>query len=301
MNIENQELFFIDSQDRCRYVITMDNLQPNIEQVTSLELPDLQPYRTLRQPVEHLKRGIFIAEGKNVVQKLLASQIEIVSLLMTPEWYNEYLTWGYPIVSPQVKIFLAEKHLLQTIVGCNLHQGIMAVAKTPKEQQLSEIVRRLKSPFLFVALDGLVNAENVGVILRNCAAFGVDAVISGETSSSPYLRRAVRNSIGAVFTLQIIHSKNLIDDLIVLREKYNTKIIAAHPHEQLSIYDCEFSGNVCVVLGNEGDGISHNVLTACTNAAAIPMLNETDSLNVANASAVFLYEARRQRSRTLSG
>lgn len=272
----------------------------NIELATSLEQTELQPYRTLRQPREHRRRGIFIAEGEKVVRRLLTSRLEIISLLMTPEWHEQCTVPGYPLIPDAAKIFLAKKDLLETIVGYNLHQGIMALAKIPIEQELTTIVRQSKTPFLFVALDGLVNAENVGVILRNCSAFGVDAVISGETSSSPYLRRSVRNSIGAVFTMPVIHSNNLVNDLIVLREHYGANIIAAHPHQQGTIYNCKFPGNICVVLGNEGEGISEDVLKVCTQLVAIPMSNETDSLNVANASAVFLYEVTRQRTQSIN-
>lgn len=265
------------------------------EHVTSLDTPALQAYRTLRRPHDHIKQGIFIAEGEKVVRRLLVSNLPVISLLMTSEWFQQCTSPGYPSIPKGAKIFLAEKDLLETIVGYNLHQGIMALGKIPNEESITEVLDKTKKPFLLVALDGLVNAENVGVIIRNCAAFGVDAVISGERSSSPYLRRAVRNSMGTVFTLPVIHSTNLISDLTLLRTKHAANIIAAHAHDHSLIHDCSFSGNVCIVLGNEGEGISNDILSVCTERVTIPMANNTDSLNVANASAVFLYEADKQR------
>ncbi|TLY28322.1 MAG: hypothetical protein E6K56_10090, partial [Ignavibacteria bacterium] len=142
-----------------------------------------------------------------VVRRLLDSNLPVISLLLTEEWYEKLLA-GSPLPSrpmpPNIadaSIFVAGKKLLESIVGFNLHQGIMAVAKMPADRSLEETLHNTSRPYLLVALDGLVSAENVGVVARNCAAFGVDAVISGETSSSPYLRRAVRNSMGAVFHL----------------------------------------------------------------------------------------------------
>jgi len=196
----------------------------------------------------------------------------------------------------QPTIYLAGKELVESIVGYNLHQGIMAIAKLPPQRSLEEILTTIAKPFLIVALDGLVNAENVGLVMRNCAAFGVDAVIVGETSSSPYLRRAVRNSMGTVFTLPVVHVINLAASLTLLKNNHATRIIAAHPHEETSIHATNFSGNVCVVFGNEGEGISQAILDVCTDLIAIPMMNGTDSLNVASASAVFLYEVRKQRT-----
>lgn len=274
-----------------------------ITNITSLDRPDLQPYRTLRRPSEHLEQGIFVAEGEKVVRRLLSSSIQVVSMLMTREWYQKLSDEKVFNASDEshYMIFLAEKSILETIVGFNLHQGIMAVARAPRNESIDEIIQRIQHPFFFVALDGLVHAENVGVVVRNCAAFGVDAILVGENSSSPYLRRAVRNSMGTVFKLPIIHCTNLVESLTSLREQFYTNVIAAHPHGNNALHTADLSGNICIVLGNEGDGITNVVLDICTTRVTIPMMNETDSINVASASAVFLYEAGKQRQYKIAG
>ncbi|MBI1805026.1 MAG: RNA methyltransferase [Ignavibacteria bacterium] len=264
-----------------------------IQRVESLDLPELQPYRTLRRPMDHLKEGIFVAEGEKVVRRLLASGLHIVSLLLTNEWLETLQKTA--TIPDNVAVFVSKKEIVETIVGYNLHQGIMAIGKVPAEPSLDGIVRSAPHPHLFVALDGLANAENVGVVVRNCSAFGVDAIIVGETSSSPYLRRAVRNSMGTVFQMPVLHTPRLTKTLTALRQMHRATVVAAHPHKESSIFTTNFPGNVCIVLGNEGEGISREVLDACDAHIAIPMMNGTDSLNVASASAVFLYEVRRQR------
>jgi tRNA G18 (ribose-2'-O)-methylase SpoU len=264
--------------------------------ITSLDLPALQPYRTLRQPVEHFRAGIFVAEAEKVVRRLLESKLEVLSVLLTPEWLNEYR----PLLESHqqtISVYVADKAILDTIVGYNLHQGIMALGKNPAPATVERVAAALPEPYLFVALDGLTNSENVGVIVRNCAAFGVHAVIVGETSSSPYLRRAVRNSMGTVFHLPVVHSSDLKQSLETLRTQYRTTILAAHPHtEEHVLHRTDCRGNLCIVLGSEGDGISANILAACDEAVAVPMHGGVDSLNVGSASAVFLYEVLRQRT-----
>jgi len=272
-----------------------------IRKIDSLEIPELQPYLTLRRPADHIREGIFVAEGEKVVRRLIDSDLDILSFLLTETWYEALFHGGLiraRRMNPPtpVKIFIAPKDLLHSIVGFSLHQGIMAVAKVPNQIPLERLIRSVSKPHLLVALDGLVNAENVGVVVRNSSAFGADAIIVGETSSSPYLRRAVRNSMGAVFSLPVLHVENLAETLSLLKETYGTKSIAAHPHGTSSIYGLNFKTNACIVLGHEGLGVSRKVLEACTEHAAIPMLNGTDSLNVASASAVFLYEAAKQRT-----
>ena len=284
----------------------------NIHTVTSLDLPELEPYRTLRRPLEHIKQGIFVAEGGRVVTRLLDSDFTIISMLLTPEWFERITSLNHQLVDSSIRedgsspsaettdrqtpaIYIADHSLVETIVGTNLHQGIMAVALVPRERSLQEIIESIPQPHLLVALDGLVSAENVGVVVRNCAAFGVNAIIAGETSSSPYLRRAVRNSMGAIFHLPVFHSTDLAGSLRMIRDRYSTKIVATDPHDRSDIRHVDLSGNICIVLGNEGEGISENVLNACNQRIAIPMMSDVDSLNVASASAVFLYEAGRQR------
>lgn len=252
-----------------------------IHQVSSLDIPELAPYRTLRRPEEHYRQRIFVAEGAKVVHRLLDSNLEVISILLTREWYER--------LSPpdSILIYIADQKLLETIVGYRLHQGVMAVARMPQEPSLASI-----NPRLIVALDGLIHAENVGVIVRNCAAFGADAVIVDPSSSSPYLRRAVRNSMGTVFRMPILHVPNLAQQLSSLRPQF--QIAGADPAGIATIYDVELAEKLVVVFGNEGEGISSEVRNICDLLVSIPMHHNTDSLNVASASAVFLYEMNRR-------
>jgi len=282
-----------------------------IIKINNLESSELEPYRTLRRPEEHWKKGIFIAEGEKVVVRLLDSELKIHSLLLTEEWLDTLFPGMHSTtndtVNPYVNrlyesmVYVADKGDLETIVGYRLHQGIMALASVPIEPSLQQILGHMPPSSIIVALDGLVNAENVGVIVRNCAAFGVELIIIGETSSSPYLRSAVRNSMGAVFQLPVIHTDNLRSTIEILRKEYNIRIIAAYPQENTSLFRKELRDTICIVFGNEHSGISREVLEVCDEKIAIPMMKETDSLNVASASAVFLYEARKQRDALSAG
>ena len=265
--------------------------------IVTLEELDLQPYKTLRRPVEHQRSGIFVAEGGKVVRRLLESRLDVISVLLTPEWLESYR----PILEPReegTRVFVAPKQLMESIVGFHLHQGIMAIARIPQPATLAAVLARTRSPLFLVAVDGLTNAENLGVLVRNCAAFSVDALLVGETSSSPYLRRAVRNSMGAVFTLPVVHVPSLVDAIRQMQSAHNVYVVAAHPHtEQKTLQETALQRDCCIVFGSEGEGITPTVLAVCNESVAIPMRKGVDSLNVASASAVFLYEVQRQRTR----
>lgn len=271
----------------------------NIIHIDSLELDELRPYRTMRRAVEHVKQGIFVAESETVVKKLLNTNLAIVSVLITQYRLDEIRHLIDERNNKDFKIFVGEKNILEQIVGFDLHQGIMAVAKIPEPSLIEDAVNQSFQPNLFVALDGLTNADNLGVIVRNCVAFGVDALIVGETSSSPYLRRAIRQSMGTVFDLQIVHTKNLRETLVLLEEKFNTHCLAADAHaNDISIQDADLKRNICIVLGAEGSGIRKPVLEVCSEKITIPISDRIDSLNVASASAVFLWEVSRRRNLT---
>ncbi len=183
------------------------------------------------------------------------------------------------------------------MVGFEMFQGILAVGKIPPPVSLAEILTRQPKPLLLAAVDEVANAENLGSLVRNCVAFGVQALLVGETSSSPFLRRAVRNSMGTIFQLPVVETQSLAGTLRELRAR-GVRCIAAHPHVSgRTLAQADFTGDCCIIMGSEGKGISPGVLEVCDDAVAIPMPPTVDSLNVGAAAAIFLYEAGRQRGK----
>ena len=292
-----------------------------IQTISSFDQPGLAPYRTLRRSAEHAAQGIFVAEGDKVVQRLLESHFGVESVVLPESRLLEF----QPLIAARkekIAVYLAEKKFLETLVGFEMFQGVLAIGKIPGKISLEGLLKENPSPRLFAAVDGLTNAENIGLLVRNCAAFGTQALIVGETCSSPFLRRAVRNSMGTIFKLPILElsrrdefhespkssapsdrpgvpkGESLAQTLRELHAQ-GIRCIAAHPHTDKKILSqADFSGDCCLVFGSEGYGISTPVLAECDEAVLIPMANDVDSLNVSAAAAVFLYEANRQRGKS---
>jgi tRNA G18 (ribose-2'-O)-methylase SpoU len=267
-----------------------------LRKIAALDLPELAPYRTLKRSAEHAAQGIFVAEGDKVVKRLLESDFGVVSVLLPENRVAEFEPQLQARPEKEIRVFaVTNKAALEELVGFEMFQGLLAVGKIPETVTLETILRAGPRPKLFAAVDGLTNAENTGLVVRNCAAFGVHALITGETSSSPFLRRAVRNSMGTIFQLPVVETNSLAATLGELR-RHGVRCLAAHPHtEEKILAQTDFTGDCCIVLGSEGGGICPEVLAACDEAVAIPMANGVDSLNVAAAAAVFFYEAQRQR------
>ncbi len=266
------------------------------QHITTLELPELTPYRTLKRPLEHRQQGIFVAEGTKVVERLLRSRFEVLNAMMPEKWLAEFEPLLRARPEPELTVYLIEKKLLEQLVGISMFQGVFAIGRIPEPETLESVLAKTVRPRLIVALDALTNAENVGTLIRTCAAFGVQAVIVGETCCSPFLRRAVRSSMGAIFQLPVTEVTNLVEALGALR-RLGIRTVAAHPHAtDRPLAAADLRGDCCIVFGSEGYGIRPDVLAACEQAVAIPMQGGVDSLNVGAAAAVFLYEAARQRT-----
>ena len=250
----------------------------------------------MRRPAEHAAQGIFVAEGDKVVKRLLESHFGVISVLLPATRLAEFEPLLQARAEAEIVVYaVTEKSVLEALVGFEMFQGVLATGRIPETFDLEKILAAPARPKLFAAVDGLNSAENIGLLVRNCAAFGTQALIVGETSTSPFLRRAVRNSMGTIFQLPVVESTNLVQSLNQLRAA-GIRCLAAHPHtERKFLAQADFRTDCCVVFGNEGNGISPAVLAACDEAVAIPMASGVDSLNVAAAAAVFLYEAQRQR------
>ncbi|HVO30416.1 MAG TPA: RNA methyltransferase [bacterium] len=234
---------------------------------------ELDRFRSLRSA--DVPEGHFIGDGDKVIRRMITAGCVVRVLGLEERVAKLPLPAG-------VEVLLASREQLEKVVGYRLHAGIMALGRTPPEKPITGT--------LHLALDGLANAENVGAILRTCAAFGVDGVIVGERSSSPWHRRAVRVSMGAPLVVPVHHVRDLAATIAPMNAW------AAHMHgEKRDFLDVDYTQPVCLVVGGEADGVSDRVLAVCRGTIWIPMASSWDCLNVAASTAVLLAEVARQR------
>src|SRR5947209_2231976 len=118
-----------------------------VERIASFDLPALQPYRTMRLQMEHRHRGIFVAEGDKVVRRLLESRLEVVSVLLPEKWLPA-LAPVLEAMPEQIRVFVAEKALLETLTGFSMYQGLLAIGKVPAPQSIEHILARSSRPWL---------------------------------------------------------------------------------------------------------------------------------------------------------
>jgi tRNA G18 (ribose-2'-O)-methylase SpoU len=247
-------------------------------------------FRSLKGKGGPFVKGLFIAESEKIAKQVLQSSIEIALAYMTEEHFENVRTL-FEDRNDRTNIFLASKAEMEEIVGYNLHQGIMLACHIPESRSLLMAVQAWQPPWMAIALDAIADAENMGAIIRNAAAFGACAVIVDDQSCNPYLRRAVRVSMGTIVDVEILRVPDLAASLRELKAYQNVHIIGAALREgAYNLSEVSPSGNTVIVFGSEGWGLRESVAQECDMLAKIPMAPGVDSLNVAIASGIFMYQ-----------
>ena len=253
----------------------------------------LIPFRTLRRSDGNVPEGCFIGDGRKVVRRMLESDVRLRTVVLTDKWLEFFKPALARRTDPDLRVLVVSRDVVDGIIGYKVHQGVMALAEVPAPPRLEDLTAS-PNP-LIVALDGVADAENVGAIVRTGAAFGATGLIVGPQTCSPWVRRAVRVSLGGVLRVPVHASDDLPATLRALEAK-GVASYAAHIHgENRSSWETDFAKPACLVLGGEADGVTGPVIAACRHVVYIPMAPGWDCLNVTASAAAFLYEAARSR------
>jgi len=173
------------------------------------------------------------------------------------------------------------------------HQGVVAIVSPISFHSLEDIVAsslEKEKPSLFLILDQISDVRNFGAIIRTAECTGVDAIIIQKKGGAP-----VSGAAGAIFNIPICKVDHIKDAIFYLQGS-GIKTIAATEKTNVSVYDSDLTTSLALVMGSEGKGVSKSVLGLVDEKLALPLLGQTNSLNVSVASGAFLYEVTRQRS-----
>ncbi|NKY84089.1 TrmH family RNA methyltransferase [Nocardia veterana] len=229
-------------------------------------------------------KGLVIAEGVVVVQRMLASQFRPFALLGVGRRFDQLAA---DLAGVDVPYFRVNAEVMAEIVGFHLNRGVLAAAYRPPELLPEEILPTART---VAVLEGVNDHENIGAIFRNAAGLGADAVLFGDRCADPLYRRAVRVSMGHVLRVPFAALPTWPDGLHTLREQ-GFRIIALTPSPTAVNLATAMTGDrVALLLGAEGPGLTEAAMRACDIRARIPMTPGTDSLNVATAAAMAFYE-----------
>ena len=270
---------------------------PNIIEITDLNHPALDPYARLTENQLRARKtpekGIFIAESKTVVTLALDAGYTPVSLLMEKsQLYGQAA--GLAERCGDIPIYTADSSLLEQLTGFALSRGVLAVMRRPVLPTVEEVCRNARR---IAILENIMDAANVGAIIRSAAALGMDAVLVTPRCSDPLLRRAARVSMGTVFQIPWTYIGTDGSDwpekgMTRLRELGFRTASMALSQDTVTVSDpcLKKAERLAILLGTEGTGLTDETIRLSDYTVKIPMFHGVDSLNVAAASAVAFWE-----------
>ena len=227
--------------------------------------------------------SIITLYGRNVVLEVLQDEnVEVHKLHMSNSNQNDGAIKSILSLAKKrdIDITYHEKKALSRISkNAKQDQGV-AIDIIAKSYKNVDEIKNLDT-FKLIALDGIQNPQNLGMIIRSCAAGDVDGIILPTKSSAKISPLVIKASAGTLFKLPIYYCNTLDKILSELNELQNTKIYALSSHATCSIYDIKKSDKSIYVLGNESDGVSKEIDELCNDSISIPMKRGVESLNVA--------------------
>ncbi len=198
----------------------------------------------------------------------------------------------------QIKIVFCQRDLLQKQLGDVVHQGIMAVVEdtiTRPKAHLNDVFKMMHDDETVLVLDGVQDPMNLGSCLRVADAAGVNHVVLPKDKSASVTAAARKVAVGAADSLHIHTVTNLVRTLEQLKQN-DFWVIGMADNAHQSIYQYQFKGRIALILGNEAKGLRPLTQKACDHLLSIPMFGQVESLNVATATAVGLFEIVRQKN-----
>ena len=271
---------------------------PNAIEITTLEDPRVEPFRNVRDADLRGRDHLCMVESEMVVRRLLDTDWEIHSVLVSPTKCQRLA----PVLRDRdVPILVADISLMSEITGFNIHRGVLAAVRRPppKSHSVQRLIQKFqgKEQLSLLMAEGITNIDNMGSLFRNAAAFGIDAIVLDECCCDPLYRKSIRVSMGHALSIPFAVTENWNSELHVLKQSLNIKLVGCEISDgAVPMWEVEQGDRFGLVMGGEKHGLSQSTIAACDVIAQIPMSAHVPSINVGVASAVALYEFLRRDS-----
>ncbi|MDI3257549.1 MAG: RNA methyltransferase [Kyrpidia sp.] len=260
----------------------------------------VKEWAALHRGKERRRRGVFLAEGPHLVGEALAAGVRIEVLIYDPDDRSpEVATLVDRARRRGLVLQPVSRAVMDKICESATPQGIAAVVAMPawRSPSSARAPEGQAAGVLMIALDGVQDPGNVGAVLRVARAVGASGVLCGGDTADPFSPKAVRGSMGAVFSVPIWSGR--LTDMLPAWKGKGARLVETGAANGVRYDHWDWRPPTVVVLGSEGRGIRPEIRRLCDGTVHIPMPGGGESLNVAVAAAILLYEAWRQREKSL--
>jgi RNA methyltransferase, TrmH family len=260
-----------------------------LKQITSIQNPLIKSLVLLQEKAKARKQsGTFLIEGKREIELAIKGNYQLETILFLPELITENEI--NKLVKSKVELIEITKEVYQKLAYRDTTEGILAIAKI-KSLALNDL--KLPEDALILVMESIEKPGNIGAILRTCDAAKIDAVIIANPKTDLYNPNIIRSSVGCVFTNQI--ATDTTENVIQFLKDKKIALFSATLQNSNSYHTQDYTAASALVVGTEATGLTQAWRDNATQNIIIPMQGEIDSMNVSVASAILLFEAKRQR------
>ncbi len=252
-----------------------------MKNITSIKNPAVQDARALATAKERSRQRAFLLDGEHMVGEGLHHCPERMKIVFVDE--KRVADFDHLLKLAQCEVYAVPEHVLGAISQVKTPQGIAAVCRMPEVRSLEEMGDRL------ILLENVQDPGNVGTVLRTLDAAGFDGCILTPGCADPLGPKTLRATMGSAFRVPVCTAQSAADAARELAGRGYAVIGAALCGEPFYERGA-LPQKLCVIIGNEGQGMTQEALAACTHLYKLPMRGGAESLNAAVAAAIFMYE-----------
>jgi TrmH family RNA methyltransferase len=257
--------------------------------LTSIKNPLVKHIRKLHRSKERKEQNMLLLEGTNLIRVACEVDYELMTVCCTPEWQKNHPQLWQEIAKVAKRLELVSSEVLSAIATTVNPDGIIATA--PRRNSNIVLTKEFK---LGLVLERLQDPGNLGTIIRSAVATDVDGLWLSTDSVDVDNPKVLRASVGEWFKVAIAVHSNL-PELVQSYQQQGIQIVATSSQAQKTYWEVDWQSPSLILLGNEGAGLSEELMAIADCQVKIPLSREVESLNVAIAAALLLYEAKRQR------
>ncbi|MBQ8539479.1 MAG: RNA methyltransferase [Ruminococcus sp.] len=228
----------------------------------------------------------FVTEGVRLCEEALKNNAHIDFLVCSVSAYDKYSDIVSLLCKSAKNTLVIEDRIFSALSDTKTPQGVLCVVKTLDKRFCFDTIRENG---ILLALDSIQDPSNLGTILRSADALGVSGVVLSSTCCDVFSPKVVRGSMGAVFRVPF-YITNDLPQFVSDFNKYGKSYACVLDDTASTINNVKFCAPSLSVIGNEGNGVSKEVISACTDKLYIPMHNNAESLNAAVAASIIMWE-----------
>ena len=257
-----------------------------MEILTSIKNPLIKQVRKLQQAKERQKQNLLLIEGTNSIEAACQADYQLDVIFYTARWQENHQFLYEKILQKSSTTQPVSPEVLNAIATTVNPDGVVAIAPRSVAKPASVINR------LAIALEKLQDPGNLGTIIRTAAATEVDGLWLSSASVDIYNPKVLRASAGQWFQMPMATNQNLLE--LAKQQQQEVQVIATTSQAAKTYWEVDLTRPSLILLGNEGAGLSQELIELADERVTIPLANGVESLNVAVATALILYEAKRQ-------